>query len=228
MALYDAALLPWPPLPARAPGKAARISSRRELGRALPQPPEALRWAAELWALLRSRKVGALGPGLVWEHGPACSSVCAGVMCSASRMLRGCTQGSMHWHAQGETYGVASPTLTAMRCVAARCSVWRRAWRPWRATCACAPCWPWTSLCGPSARCGASTGLEHALQGLAMLAMLASSCTLFSRAKSHHGPGELDCIGQMSSRLWILLCVGGLAKGCARVWRCPSQRHLPP
>ncbi|KAK9831331.1 hypothetical protein WJX81_003095 [Elliptochloris bilobata] len=63
MALYDALLLPWPPLQPRMPGRATPVSSRRLQGRPHVQSPELRRWAAALWALARSRKVARLAAG---------------------------------------------------------------------------------------------------------------------------------------------------------------------
>ena len=66
MALYDALLLPWPPLPSHAPRKAPCAPNRSERRHPLPRLPEPPRWAGRrwaggLWALMRSRKARARG-----------------------------------------------------------------------------------------------------------------------------------------------------------------------
>ena len=89
MALYDALLLPWPPLLARAPGKAPRAPSQSERRHPLPQAPEPPRWPGGLWALLRSRKACAWPGASVGERielAPACLLGC----CVRQMLCGGC------------------------------------------------------------------------------------------------------------------------------------------
>lgn len=101
MALYDALLLPWPSLPARAPRKAPRATSRSERRHPLPQPPEPPRWAGGLWALLRSRKAHAWEFWGLWNihnilfrsSGRCCACARRGVYGGAFQLAQTCVLG---------------------------------------------------------------------------------------------------------------------------------------